>query len=438
MKRTADYVSSDSSESESEEVCVLKKTKRELVWEKFAVYSNDQDAKVVITSEDTWSVYSTNNCSDGKKVYYRCNKVKVRGTQCNAILQVYYPNNSDEVVVYKTDSSHNHDELALSKQGISREAKVKIKELHKLHLKPNAIMEVLKQNNIIIQKRQLSNYLHQLKESEGKMTISLGELEEWCIKNQKIPDSNDEAFVCSHKVQYEDDKDDDEDTEENGCKFRFFLTTKRLLSIAIKSNKIHCDATYKLIWQGFPVLIVGTTDLDRKFHPIGLAVCTEEKQNDFEFIFKAVHDGLFGLDNSNAYQPEVLIADGSDAIRNAFISIFGSNQMVMCWAHVRRAVDKKLCLINDKNERHEVMSDIEQLQICNSTNSFQLASELFLKKHEKHEDFINYFKSEWLTAHSGWYEGYSEYTPSTNNALEATNNVIKQENTFRERLVRRA
>jgi hypothetical protein len=163
MKRTADYVSSDSSESESEEVCVLKKTKRELVWEKFAVYSNDQDAKVVITSEDTWSVYSTNNCSDGKKVYYRCNKVKVRGTQCNAILQVYYPNNSDEVVVYKTDSSHNHDELALSKQGISREAKVKIKELHKLHLKPNAIMEVLKQNNIIIQKRQLSNYLHQLK-----------------------------------------------------------------------------------------------------------------------------------------------------------------------------------------------------------------------------------------------------------------------------------
>ena len=54
---------------------------------------------------------------------------------------------------------------------------------------------------------------------------------------------------------------------------------------------------------------------------------------------------------------------------------------------------------------------------------------------EKHEDFIRYFKSEWLTAHSGWYEGYSEYTPSTNNALEATNNVIKRENTFRERLV---
>jgi hypothetical protein len=36
---------------------------------------------------------------------------------------------------------------------------------------------------------------------------------------------------------------------------------------------------------------------------------------------------------------------------------------------------------------------------------------------------------------SGWYEGYSQYTPSTNNALEAKNEVIKHENTFREGFV---
>ena len=59
-------------------------------------------------------------------------------------------------------------------------------------------------------------------------------------------------------------------------------------------------------------------------------MCTEEKQNGFQFIFKAVRDGLFKLDNSNTYQPEVLVADGSDAIRDAFSSIFGSDKMVMC------------------------------------------------------------------------------------------------------------
>ena len=107
-------------------------------------------------------------------------------------------------------------------------------------------MEVLKQNSIIIKKKQLSNYLHQLKEHEGKMTISLGELEEWCLKNEKIPDNDDEAFVCSYDIQDEDEIDDDEDVEANGHKFRFFLTTKRLLLIANKSSKIHADATYKL------------------------------------------------------------------------------------------------------------------------------------------------------------------------------------------------
>ena len=49
MRRAAAYVSSDSSESESEEVAsVVKNTKCKLVWEKFAAYSNDQEAKVAI------------------------------------------------------------------------------------------------------------------------------------------------------------------------------------------------------------------------------------------------------------------------------------------------------------------------------------------------------------------------------------------------------
>ena len=105
-----------------------------------------------------------------------------------------------------------------------------------------------------------------------------------------------------------------------------------------------------------------------------------KKKKDFEFIFKAIRNGLFKLDDSNTCSPNVPIADGSDAIRNAFTRIFASNKMVMCWAHMRRGVDKKLCLIDDNNERRKVISDIEKLQICNSTHSFQLASELFLKK----------------------------------------------------------
>jgi len=45
------------------------------------------------------------------------------------------------------------------------------------------------------------------------------------------------------------------------------------------------------------------------------------------------------------------------------------------------------------------------------------------------------FSSFWLRDYtSGWYEGYDKGYPSTNNALESTNNIIKNEGTFREQL----
>ena len=68
MKRATAYVSSASSQSEAEEVTnVVNKTKRKLIWEKFTAYSNDQEAKIAIASENTWSAYNTNNCSGDKK-----------------------------------------------------------------------------------------------------------------------------------------------------------------------------------------------------------------------------------------------------------------------------------------------------------------------------------------------------------------------------------
>ncbi|CAF4547030.1 unnamed protein product, partial [Rotaria sp. Silwood2] len=47
----------------------------------------------------------------------------------------------------------------------------------------------------------------------------------------------------------------------------------------------------------------------------------------------------------------------------------------------------------------------------------------------------NYFDNEWLRSNDTWYEGLQLYTPSTNDALEAINKTIKDDGTFRERLV---
>ena len=243
------------------------------------------------------------------------------------------------------------------------------------------------------------------------MQISLEELERWCEDNQNIPLDENESFVVSYKILYEyEEYEDDEDVEDNdGNEFRIFISSSRLLNIALISSHIHADATYKLIWQGFPVLIIGTTDLKKVFHPFGLAICSNEKTKDFKFIFNSLQIGMQKV-NKTPLKPTALISDAADSIKNDFKNVFNNSyNQIMCWAHMKRKVENRLCQVDGKNIRKEIIDDIELLQLCNSRAAFELASTLFMKKRnmnmkQKNQtvvDFLNYFDSEWLKSNNG-------------------------------------
>ena len=174
----------------------------------------------------------------------------------------------------------------------------------------------------------------------------------------------------------------------------------------------------------------------KEFHPFGFAVCSNEKENDFEFIFSCLRDGLLNLNLQMNERELILIADGAEAISNAFLKVCGiDHNVVMCWFHMRKNVEKKLYLVEDKALHDVIMNDIETLQLSTNKKIFDIATGLFLKKWKNEEKFLQYFSSQWLNSKNGWFEGLATYVPSTNNALEATNRVIKDEDTLRERLV---
>lgn len=79
--------------------------------------------------------------------------------------------------------------------------------------------------------------------------------------------------------------------------------------------------------------------------------------------------------------------------------------------------------------------DLDNLQLARSAEMFNYASKLFLHKWKQiSPSLVEYFEKEWLIENPNWYEGFRAKTPSTNNALESTNKVIKDEHTLRERL----
>ncbi|CAF1367392.1 unnamed protein product [Rotaria sordida] len=351
------------------------------------------------------SKHYTNYTENGSVVYYRYNKAKRHGPQCAARIYLLYHSDSDKITVYKAEVEHNnhHDKL----RGVDENVKQCIQELYNDGvMKPKQIIRALRARNY-------------KKKKYGTSIISLGELKE-CI--------------------YEDDQDIEDDGEN---KFRIFISSIRSLNVAFTSSHIHANVTYKLVWLGYPVLIVGTTDVNKSFHPFGLAICSNEKTEDFEFISNNIQNGMQVI-NKDLLKPTALISDAADAIKNGFRNVFNNEYyQTMCWAHMKRKVEHCICQINDKDIRKEIMEDIEMLQLFNSIPVFKLASTLFMKKWNMNTkqqnqsilDFLEYFDNEWLQSNNGRYEGIQLYTSSTNSVLEATNETIKDDGTFRERHV---
>lgn len=185
-------------------------------------------------------------------------------------------------------------------------------------------------------------------------------------------------------------------------------------------------------------MCIGTTDRNKSYHPFGIAVVNGETEDDYRFLFDSTKDSIQRVFGHN-YQPFYLIADGAPAITNGFNLAFDrpeddeQNQdrvRLMCWAHVIRNIDPKLDKLGPKLKA-ELREDIFAIQLSSNKEMFEASSSLFLEKWRAKEsksvnDFLKYFEAQWLKGSlTGWYEGAGPLLPSTNNALEATNRVIK-------------
>ncbi len=133
-----------------------------------------------------------------------------------------------------------------------------------------------------------------------------------------------------------------------------------------------------------------------------------------------------------------MVADCAEAITNGCNAVFGEHvTRVHCWYHVITNVRKKLATLKVPSQQAELEADISTLQLAKSQDEFDAAKTLFLKKWNSDVlvlEFLEYFKSEYLSKNNSWFEGRASGAPSTNNCLEATNNVIKNKGTLRNRL----
>ena len=164
-----------------------------------------------------------------------------------------------------------------------------------------------------------------------------------------------------------------------------------------------------------------------KFHPFALAICHDETSDDFAFIFDALYQF------NTQWRPTILLADSAEAITNGFVQVFGHSEVrINCFYHVCKNIEKYVKVITKGGKNADVVGDLLALQSAKDDDTFPAASRIFIKKYRAVScEFADYFESQCLQKNSQWYEGAAIGLPSTNNGLEATNRVIKDEHSLR-------
>lgn len=181
----------DSTDNEN----VPKKRRTDIVWVKESTFFDKTTVEETISTE-CWSKCTNFVDTSGNHIVrYRCNKVKARGIQCAAALRLVFNSINNEIDLYRSVSTHNHDEiLTNSKQRLPEVVKEEIKNIfnNDHNVKPNKILQILSVRKMAIPtKTQLNNYLARLrKEMFGSPMIHLGDLEKMTIAKDKTPQSS--------------------------------------------------------------------------------------------------------------------------------------------------------------------------------------------------------------------------------------------------------
>lgn len=426
----------DSTSEISTENAIATKTKRNnFKWTNYGEW-NDLDAVLDFLEDEGFVVYDEKMLLIGQKFYFRCKRTpKAMKPYCAIRYILFLPSDSNEIILQCNDQAHNHTELlAGKKQQMSDEmieflTQLFCKDIFGFSALIKFIDEAREEKSAFVGEpnpnyRQIEYRLKKFRNKEIAPLFNLGDLSEWCGINSEFPSNEDQAFVIAHECS---------PVSGNEMHFRFCLSTPVMLRKFIGLNQICIDATYKLNWNNFPLIIVGTVDRMNKFHPLVYACTSNERTEDYEFVFTSIKIAVQSF-YGETFEPTTLITDGAIPIRNAFDLVYISADLgIMCFPHVLRNVMKQPFIV--KTNKPLIISDIKKVQQASNRAMFDMMCKLLCAKWDSLEPiFIAYFKKQWMDKLSNWFEGSANYTPSSNNGVESHNASIKRKITLRKRL----
>ena len=99
------------------------------------------------------------------------------------------------------------------------------------------------------------------------------------------------------------------------------------------------DGTYKLLWNGFPFIVCGLSDIMHRFHPIAFLFTSHEDKDAYSFLINSIKS-FVRVHLSFDMVPNCCISDNADEIFSAASADFPDTIKVNYYAHMMRNVRK--------------------------------------------------------------------------------------------------
>ena len=168
---------------------------------------------------------------------------------------------SSLLIDYFESGEHSQIPTLSTQLGLSVETKTHVEEIFLSgQTRPDLILRELGRKNIPIpQKSKLIVFLRTLRKKHfGENIVRLNQLESWCIDFSKDPQTASDCYVLDYYTDFQQKK------------FKIVLTSKILIELCKQSELLQIDSTYKLNWNGFPVMIAGSSDKNRVIYKLFL------------------------------------------------------------------------------------------------------------------------------------------------------------------------
>lgn len=450
-----------------------------LTWDLDRTFKTQEELDLFLTGEDCWSVRNSTTLKSGHKRLYRCKKAKLDGPQCAAALYIVLhrqiiddeldtektvadetvqentiteknidvntdagpsvvapqSNEQDPVVekiddfdtniykVYRLNRMHNHEELKnQTTVKVKPHVRQSIIDLSK-DFKPKTILYKLRDREDIAEedqptRRQVRAVIEVFKNQQyGTDPLTMRQLTDFVNANIQIPTEHDRAFILSFERSA---------SHEFNKYFRLFVTTPRLLRMASIAKNIHADATHKVTLEKLPLIVLGSTDMSKRFHLIGFTITNHETASDYEFTFRSLRLGVHKI-TGQQIEPSFLISDADSAIHNGFHNAgFDPNiTIIMCFFHVMYNAEHKYKFA-DRENKQLLLEDMRTLHKSPDYGKFRAGCGLFIKKWiDKERDIVKKLEKSFFTRNYNWFIGSGFRVPKTNNALERFNGTTK-------------